>query len=228
MSGFTRTGFARDGFPVEIAANVVGTPQSATGTSGLTVNKPTGTTTGDLIVMAACTRNATLAAPGAGGGAAWTEVRLFDQDTSEMCGLWYKVADGSEPSTYTATMGAGTSGAAAICTFRFPWTTPVVALSWLYDTAVEDDAIIGTPAGYRGGLFIYVGLGNFAGTAMTIPSDFTYVTSHINIQHSTDAQVLIASMPTGGDYPIRRYGYQGGGSAGYRTLGAIVVKGTPS
>lgn len=225
MSGFTRQHFARAGFPVYESANVVGTPQSVSGTTGLTVNKPTGTTTGDLIVLAGATRNASLAEPGAGGGAAWTQVGYYDADTSEWVGLWYKVADGSEPSTYTATMGGGGGGVLAICTFRFPH-TPVITNGIVMDERWANG--LGAPAGTRGGLVIYAGIGNYLGTAMAVPSDLTYITSHIFIQQGSDAQVLIASYPAGEEGPVRRMGYTGGSTTSYRHLGYIIVKGTPA
>ncbi len=79
-----------------------------TGTSGsLSIAKPTGTTSGDILITAVSVRSstATITAP-----SGWTTIQtvLNTNNTSTRLSVYYKVATGSEPSSYTWTVSTNT------------------------------------------------------------------------------------------------------------------------
>jgi hypothetical protein len=80
---------------------------------GVTINKPTGTTTGDImiaIVGSGASVNSTTVTPPSG----WT---LLTSNASKSPFVYGKVDGGSEPSSYTWTLAAG-NAAGAIATYR--------------------------------------------------------------------------------------------------------------
>lgn len=82
------------------------------------VTKPTGTTSGDLLVYALSTTNVTPDAAGPEGGG-WTILYNVDIATSDYCGLAYKIAGSSEAASYTwTTTGSSASTAAVVSCFR--------------------------------------------------------------------------------------------------------------
>lgn len=81
--------------------------------ASVTINKPTGTTTNDLMLMVC---GGTPSTP-----SGWTRLgALVDSGTSSMLdvGVFYKVAGGSEPSSYTVSCSTSWSQAASISTYR--------------------------------------------------------------------------------------------------------------
>lgn len=83
-------------------AFVVGDTQSAAGAgTDATVNKPTGTTTGNLLV-AHYGVNETIANAGTiTVPSGWTQIRYVGGANAPSMGVWAKIATSSEPSTYT-------------------------------------------------------------------------------------------------------------------------------
>ena len=98
------------------------------GYTELTISKPTGTTSGDVMIAAIAFRpyNATLTAP-----SGWTLVRQTNQSATNNSAqaIYRKVAGGSEPASYTWTQGSWPSpvgAAGGIMTFYgIDTTTPV-------------------------------------------------------------------------------------------------------
>lgn len=109
------------------------------GTSTFNIPVPAGTSNGDLVVVAAVTRNSYLSTPstvGPQGGTAFTLIKGvgvgsggISQDPwtgspNEEAGFWWKVAGGSEPANYTIDVAdSGGDGQRFICmVFRGPTT----------------------------------------------------------------------------------------------------------
>lgn len=92
-----------------------GTATSATGTTSLIINKPTGVVSGDVMIV-------NIAQSGASGSgelsnptsAGWTLISGADLEggTKRWGAVMYKVAGGSEPANYTFTLDAGGNSAA--------------------------------------------------------------------------------------------------------------------
>jgi hypothetical protein len=89
---------------------------AASGTLTLTVNKPTGTVNGDVMIAAITVRpsGAAITAP-----AGWTLIRETSQasGTSSKQSTYYKTAGGSEPSNYSWSLSSSTGSAGGIATF---------------------------------------------------------------------------------------------------------------
>jgi hypothetical protein len=83
------------------------------GTS-ITVAKPTGVATGDVLVASITTRSI----PGITGPTGWSRMLTTDGTTTIRQTIWYKVATGSEPSSYTWTLTAANAGAARIVAYQ--------------------------------------------------------------------------------------------------------------
>ena len=98
----------------------------ASGVTSLTINKPAGTVSNDVMIAAIAVRpdTATITAP-----SGWTLVRRTDQSTAtaNSQAIYRKVAGGSEPANYTWTLGGSpTGGAGGIMTFyNINTTSPV-------------------------------------------------------------------------------------------------------
>ncbi len=74
-------------------------------TTQIVINKPAGTTTGDLLIAAVATdgnTSATLSAP-----AGWTLIDRSNQGGEVSLGVWWKIAGGSEPASFTFTWSGG-------------------------------------------------------------------------------------------------------------------------
>jgi len=98
------------------------------GVTSLTINKPTGTTSGDVMIAAIAFRpyNATLTAP-----SGWTLIRKTSQSVGNNLAqaIYRKVAGASEPASYTWTLGSSPApvGAAGgiMAFYGINTTTPV-------------------------------------------------------------------------------------------------------
>lgn len=89
--------------------------QTGPGSSTITINKPTGTIEGDLMVSVVMTSGSTVTWTGDTG---WTEVA--DQGTgAPNIRIAYKVAGASEGASYTFTPSAGSTLAGSILTYRY-------------------------------------------------------------------------------------------------------------
>ena len=86
------------------------------GTLSLTINRPSGTSVGDVMIASIAVRpnTATITEP-----AGWTLVRRIDNANANANSLavYYKVAGGSEPANYTWTFSTSTGSAGGIQTF---------------------------------------------------------------------------------------------------------------
>ena len=81
-----------------------------------TVNKPAGTVSGDIVVIAGFDNSNVAAWSFGGGGTAFTDIQA---GASNRMGMAWKVAGGSEPSTYFCT-NSGTYTGVICATFRGP------------------------------------------------------------------------------------------------------------
>lgn len=77
-----------------------------TATSTYTVNKPTGTAAGDVLVAVIANVGAATFTPPSG----WTSIETEAADSAVRIGAWYKVAGGSEPSSYAWSLSTTTKG----------------------------------------------------------------------------------------------------------------------
>ncbi len=89
---------------------------ATSGTLSLTINKPTGTVSGDVMIAAITVRpyTATITAP-----SGWTLIRQTSQSTGTTStqATYWKAAGGSEPTSYAFTFSASTGSAGGISTF---------------------------------------------------------------------------------------------------------------
>ena len=89
---------------------------ATTGVNSLTINKPTGTVNGDVMIAAIGIRpnTASITAP-----SGWTLIKRTDQSggTASSQALYWKAAGSSEPSNYTWTFSSSTGSAGGIATF---------------------------------------------------------------------------------------------------------------
>lgn len=102
-------------------------------TATFTCNKPSATASGDILVCFHAADAGTLSEMGAPtGGATWNLLasRIRDDGTGAGTKVWWKVAGGSEPSTYGLTQNSGADGSVSIIAVQDGATsTPVVAQS---------------------------------------------------------------------------------------------------
>jgi hypothetical protein len=98
-----------------IQPSVVGISTVLTDPTSVTLNKPNGTVSGDLLVFAVGVQSATLVVTPPVSPGTWTLVRT-DSTSSFSQAIYQKVAGGGEPSSYTFTLSTGTGGEAAIVT----------------------------------------------------------------------------------------------------------------
>lgn len=91
---------------------------TATGASPVTINKPTGTAEGDLMIIAGMFTNSIPNVNGPNNDSSWTEMMRFDTSSNEFQVVWYKVAGASEPASWTLTHSAGTDIAIVAATYR--------------------------------------------------------------------------------------------------------------
>jgi hypothetical protein len=108
--------------------------QSASGTTAsFNCNKPAATVSGDILICFHAADAGTLADMGTPtGGATWNLLasRIRDDGTGAGSKAWWKVAGGSEPSTYGFTQNSGADGSVSIIAVQDGATsTPVVAQS---------------------------------------------------------------------------------------------------
>jgi hypothetical protein len=103
-------------YAAPVSFRAVASATVTTGTS-LTINKPTGTVEGDVMVAAIAARDTP---PNITGPSGWTEIRSDATSSSpySRMSFFWKAAGASEPSSYTWTFSASVSGAAGgILTF---------------------------------------------------------------------------------------------------------------
>ena len=87
---------------------------SARDASGITVNKPSGVATGDLLLAALDVRRA----PNITAPAGWTLIRTTTNGTAMRQAVYYRIATASEPSSYRWTFSDTRSAAATILAYR--------------------------------------------------------------------------------------------------------------
>jgi hypothetical protein len=83
------------------------------GTS-LTLDTPSGTAEGDLLIAAVATDGNTAGSIAPPGGEGWTQIELDDKNNTVTFGVWWKIADASEPSGH-----------------QFTWTGSEQAYGWM-------------------------------------------------------------------------------------------------
>lgn len=87
------------------------TGSTAANSSSVSVTKPSGTASGDVLVALVTSNDGTISAS---GGATWTKIGHATGQPDAFDATWfYKVAGGSEPSSYTFTNGGGAAPIAA-------------------------------------------------------------------------------------------------------------------
>ena len=110
------------------------TTDTATGASPHTVDT-TGIADGDLCVWAMTTTNSAPNVLGPEGGG-WTELWRGDAGSNEIGTCWFKIADGSEPSTWDWTHSAGSLATSAMMALTTPHTTLIHASAVVERTVI--------------------------------------------------------------------------------------------
>ena len=161
------------------------------GASPNTINKPAGTTDGDLLIWATQTTNSipNVAGP---NGSGWTQALSFDTSSSEYQVCWYKVAS-SEGASWSLTHSAGSDVASAMIVLRGVDTLSVSAMG--VDT-LTSPSVAGDPSGCQ----VCVWFTTTGTTAFTNPSG---ITQAANVQN-----------PTSGNRPSVLISYRDGSTNG--------------
>lgn len=110
--------------------SVRSTSQATQGNTGasFTCTKPTGTVSGDVLIAYHCGDVGVLANMAASGGTAWNTLATTGSDSTLPGKVYWKVAGGSEPASYTFSQDSGADACAAIiCISGASTDTPTVA-----------------------------------------------------------------------------------------------------
>ncbi len=179
---------------------------NGSGSTTLVITKPTGTTTGDVMVAEVTVHTAgnSIAAP-----SGWNLVLRQDTGTALSTASYIKVATSSEPSSYTWTFGTSGEASGGIGSYiGVDTTTPVDARHAQYNNGVSNVDNAGVTTIAANDMLVYA-VGIIIPTAFTLPSGFTdewyaatnsQTTSEMSqkIDSSTGATGNIhGSLPTG-------------------------------
>ncbi len=108
-----------------IQPSVVGVSSAMPAATSVTINKPSGTVAGELLVFAVGVQSSSLVVTPPVSHGTWTLVRA-DSNNDRSQAIYQKVADGSEPGNYTFTLSTGAFGEAALVAIANPnATTPI-------------------------------------------------------------------------------------------------------
>lgn len=125
MQGASGSGAAAIEFVASAQAQV-------SATSSLTINKPTGVQSGDLLISLCCSGNQL---SGWTGDTGWTEV--IDQGTGISIRVAYLVAGGSEPASYTFTSSNSAPSSGVIAAFRYAAYDTIGTISTTHSGGVQ-------------------------------------------------------------------------------------------
>ena len=127
-------------------ATVSDVRSTASGTTGsFTVARPTGTASGKIMLAFHTADIGALSALTISGGASWTLLgSLSNGDDALQTKVWWKVAGGSEPSTYTFGQDSGSDGVAAVVTVNNADTAATPAFASQVQT--EANTVYQTPS----------------------------------------------------------------------------------
>ena len=179
-----------DDFPSGLAATLIG-DSSATGTSPHSLTVPAGTASGDLVIVGVATRNSVMAAGNLTGGSAWTNALLVDLLTNEWTAVWYKIAGGSEPASYTLTHSAGALAQSASTVLRGPTT-----FMWAIGQGDVAPSVPGVNHG--GAVIVYMGTYATGGTEFVWNADMISagIIEDAGGAYNTDQQVKMVYTDT--------------------------------
>lgn len=166
-------------------ATVVGSG-TATGASPLQISAPGGIASGDLILLAVTTTNAT---PNASGptGTGWVELVRFDTSSAEWEAAYMKIATGGE-TTFELTSSASTNAMAAVV---FRGVNAVHSFAFAADSLTSPWLI-----GHREGLQVIVYFQTAAGTIYVPKGDAFRTDAYANNGGTYSEQVLIMHRDT--------------------------------
>ena len=119
----------------------VGSATTATGTTGVTLARPTGAGSGHVLVAALVTFNGLTPSPPSG----WTALAVASAGSYSRMWVYYRVAGGSEPANYTWSFSGGSDQIAATMTAwaNVDTTTPIDVSGFSSDTTNDTSAVIG-------------------------------------------------------------------------------------
>ena len=109
------------GFETVTFMSVTSLVQTTASTS-MVITKPAGTVLNDLLIATVSTQNDTTISPPAG----WTQLGQLTEQNDVTMGVWYRVAGGSEPASYTFTWDSSRESNGAI--LRYDGADPVAPI----------------------------------------------------------------------------------------------------
>ena len=178
-------------------ATVIGTA-TASSTSPLSISVPGGTASGDLVLLAVQTTNSIPNASGPSGGATWTELWRADTSSNEFQAIYWKVAGGSEGSSWSLTHSAGSDVFAAAIVFR--------GVNDLWHWGANMDSLTAPAiAGHVSGLLVHIFMKTTV-TTFSFPEGDAYTKSVDGSGGATTNSIIIAHRDTTwvGDAPSIR------------------------
>ena len=154
------------------AITLAGTSTSSSETNVITVNRPAGTATGDIMILTVLSTTATAFTAPTG----WTSLQNRTNSTTTnnlRMQTWRRVAAAGDPASFSVTVGASRSSSAGIASYRnVDTTTPVDASSWTSGGSGTASAVTITTSEPSSMLIVPVGFSVSGGTGAT-PSGTT-------------------------------------------------------
>lgn len=185
---------------------------TATGTNP-SITVPAGIADGDMCVWVMATRNGAIPATGPEGDSSWDEVLLIDISTDEEHGIWTKISDGTESSTWDMTC-AGTAvgvmvirGVSDVTNFYYAQASKTTPLGF----------------GHKDSLQLVISAGNYNGTIASFIDTNNELDSRISVINGSDAQVVVDSKDTKWNGPTLSYTYTAGSASPYYIAATLVL-----
>lgn len=148
----------------EFIANA--TAQSTSGANSLTINKPTGTQEGDLMVLTASVGGNS---PNMSSPSGWTTV-ADASETNPCTIIAYKVAGASEPSSYTVTTNKSQSMGGAIVVYRY---AAYDTIAEAFNTTANPLVLTSISPSMSQSMLIAIAARSASGVTLTTPTSMT-------------------------------------------------------
>lgn len=166
LTASTETVASSSGIYIRAAAN----SNNGTGGSSLTINKPAGTTTGDVMIahIVANPAGNTITVP-----TGWTLINRRDSAVDISTATYWKVAGGSEPTTYTWTFGTSGEASGGVASYvNVDNTSPIDASNTQYNSGTSTVSNTGITTTTANDMLVYA-VGVVVPTTVNAPSGFT-------------------------------------------------------
>lgn len=187
--------------PTPVSSNIslrsTSSANNNTGGSSLTLNKPTGTTNGDIMVAHVIVRTAgnTITAP-----SGWTLIQRKDSSSSISTASYWKLAGSSEPSSYAWSFGTSGEASGGIASYiGVDAANPIDASNAQYNSGTSTVSNSGVTTTVANGILVYA-VGITAPTTVNVPSGFTQewtATSSTSTTSEMSDKILTTTGATG-------------------------------